>query len=224
MHMLEERLFSIGYKSIYSEEPPNALSLDELAKKLEESVNVLENSKIEEMENLIKQKTCKDIQKENIKQELERIIANEYKQIYQISSLLKSFLIFFDHSTNKIEKTFQTVNKIIQKQQNITIHEKLDDINIQDQIIDWTSVIEKDLQNKEEETKQRIDKKMFSSIECTRCYKRPAIFYSIPCYHPYLCAVCYNDLATNTDINDKRYQMCPKCFKKIEEIKQITRK
>ena len=211
--MSEFKLFSFAYKDYYKEELPEQINLDQLNQELLNYIEII-NDKAR-LENYTK-RLQENASEENIKIELVDSIQKKYKTILQVSSLLKSFLDFFSTITKNVEKSYHNTLSIMKKQSYLVPQEKLEEIDIQMYIDKWSNEVQIDLERDREKSKNELEHEVYNVIDCVKCHKRPAAYYSQPCGHASYCEKCMKEMTDNNTKPESLVCLC--CHKSVDKV------
>ena len=214
--MSEFRLFKIAYEDIFQQKLPESFNLDNL------------NMEILNLSQKILNQDFSEIQKNENKENQTEILLNDeylvdlnnkYQIIFQISSLLKSFLDFFTTNSQNVQKSYKRTLAIIKKIKKIDVKEELEQINISQHINQWIEKLNEELEKERQESQNQLENELYNVIDCAKCHKRPAIFYSLPCCHANYCKHCMQELIDNNV--DPSSILCLRCHSKIDSIRPI---
>ena len=188
--------------SCFGSQAPEELNLEALVSEIREISKKIENEKLDE--NAVKQ--------------LHETLNDKFHIIRNISSLLKSFLVFSESSTKDVDSLFSESLDIMKS---IGVHSEeteLSEIDVSSKITQWTEELRDELNKQLEEANEDIEEEKRFSHMCVQCNKRPSVVYSLPCGHTGYCAKCLKELQDA----GSNYPICLRCHKTVEESKPLT--
>ena len=194
-------LFKHAYLSCFQSEAPEELNLEALVNEIREISRKIETEKLDE----------------NTSKLLRNTINDKFHIIYNISSLLKSFLIFSESSTKDVDSLFSEGLMIMKSIGEQSEETELAEIDVSSKISQWTEELRGELSKELEDVNEDIDKEKIYAHMCVQCKKRPSVVYSLPCGHTGYCAKC---LKESQDAGSE-YTMCLRCHKTVEESKPL---
>ena len=83
-------------------------------------------------------------------------------------------------------------------------------------IDNWSNQLNLELEAEMEKTKNELEHEVYNVIDCVKCHKRPAAYYSLPCGHASYCEKCMKELVDNKTKPESLVCLC--CHKAVDKV------